>query len=222
MVTVQIASIPNRIELLRRTVESLKNQVDFIHVGLNNYDQIPDFLNRNWKITGTLLDNSTGDAAKFYGVEDLEGYIFTCDDDLIYPKDYVKRMIDKIEQYKRKTIITNHGRIMFPRPVESYYRDKIITYHCLLNVSKDHKVDCGGTGVMAFHSDTIKLKYSYFKSPNMADIWVAIYARKRGVPIIVQSHEEDWIQYQDTNDQTIWDQHYLNDAIQTALINKYF
>ena len=222
MVTAQIASIPDRVKLLERTVESLKDQVDFIKVYLNNYNKVPDFLNRSWRITCKLMDNSTGDAAKFHGVENIEGYLFTCDDDLIYPPDYVKYMIEKSVDHN--CIVSLHGRVLHERPIGSYYRDKIIGYHCLKTIKGDWQVDSGGTGVMCMHQDHIKamnLKYSDFELSNMADVWVAVKAWDK-VQIVVVEHEEGWLKVQQTiPDTTIWEKHYMDDLPQTELINKY-
>src|ERR1035437_5903791 len=75
-ITAQIASLPARVEMLKQTVASLRPQVHKIFVALNGYDFTPEFLKEGEYIH---LDNSTGDAAKFYGVENLNGYIFLCD-----------------------------------------------------------------------------------------------------------------------------------------------
>jgi len=218
MIIAQIASIPSRYYLFEKKIYSLYNQVDKINVFLNNYEKVPNYFISYPNVTGKLMDNSTGDAAKFHGVENLEGYIFTCDDDLIYPPDYISTMITQIDKYK--CIITNHGRILFDRPISSYYRDNIVGYHCLLDVKDDHRVDVGGTGVMGFHSKDFKIKYSDFKLPNMADIWVAVNAWNK-TDIVVNSHKEGWIKYQDTPDKTIWELHCNNDLPQTELVNKY-
>ena len=218
MITIQIASIPTRKHLLKETIKSLKDQCDILNVFLNSYKEIPEYFKDYSNITGKLLDNSTGDAAKFYGVENLKGYILTCDDDLIYPKDYVKIMISQIDKYK--CIISNHGRILFPRPIGSYYRHKVVNYHCILYVEKDHKVEVGGTGVMGFHSDHFKIKYSDFKLPNMADVFVAIKAWRK-VDIIVNAHCDSWIKTQKVIEPQIWDLHVWNDFDQTDLINKH-
>ncbi len=47
MITVKIASIPERISQLKVTVERFLNSVDNIQVYLNNYPSIPSFLNHN-------------------------------------------------------------------------------------------------------------------------------------------------------------------------------
>ncbi len=64
MVTAQIATIPDRIKLLEITVKSLLPQVDQLNVMLNGWNHEPSI--RDNKISYYHLDNSKGDAAKFY------------------------------------------------------------------------------------------------------------------------------------------------------------
>lgn len=184
----QIASVPQRVNLLRQTVESLRPQVDKIFVALNNYTFTPDFLNEGEYIH---LDNSTGDAAKFYNVEKWNGYFFSCDDDLIYPPAYVQTMITAIHKYS--AIVSHHGK-KYPRPFTSFY-NLLINVRCLDNCCSDVFVDMPGTGVMAFHTGMFKINYSDFKLPNMADVWVCVKAIQQKVNIVALAHTETYLTY---------------------------
>lgn len=239
MITAQLATIPGRESSLKLTMKSLSNQVDKLQVAFNGFtdDQLfepvnPDDDIRTLRICSygdpdlmiwKRLDNSTGDAAKFYNIETIEGYFFSCDDDLIYPPDYVQYMISKIEQYQRKAIITLHGRNYQPGKIGKYYGSSYRTeaYHCLANVEGDHQVMIGGTGVMAFHTDTIRVLYDEFKAPNMADLWMGIFAKQQGVPIIVAEHRSGWLQLGYDGEDTIWNKHFNDDSLQTEIYNKY-
>ena len=197
MKTACIASIPEREETLKRTVESLRPQVDRIFVALNNYDRPPEFLSKNeW----VILDNSMGDAGKFYITDQLEGFIFACDDDLVYPVNYVSVMIQKIRQYQ--CVVTMQGSI-YPRPVMSF-RNPLAKFRCLDDVQYDVKVELGGTGVMAWHSEIIKVKYDDFKSANMADIWMSKLCKEKGIPIYCIAHHRSFLKYFHP-ESTIWD-----------------
>lgn len=223
MIIAQIATIPEREQMLKRVVDSLIDQVDYLRVYLNGYKNTPDFLTHSFRIETEILDNSTGDAAKFKGVGDDECYFFACDDDIHYPRNYTQYMIERIEDYKRKALITLHGRVMMPKPVYSYYRDKVYGVHCARRLARDQKVDTGGTGVMAFHTSTINLRYEDFKKPNMADIWIAKFAKEQNIPIIAVRHEQDWIELLDPEQvyETIWRKHYNDDKEQTELYNSF-
>lgn len=193
-----IASIPEREKMLKKTIECLRPQVDGIRVALNNYTQLPSFLNKNEVI---FLDNSKGDAGKFYFVDQLEGYIFTCDDDLIYPPDYVKYMIQGINRHK--CTVTLHGKT-YSLPIESFGRP-LGNYRCLDEVTSDGRVDIGGTGVMAWHSASLKVRFEDFQSKNMADLWFAKLCHEQGVKIMCLAHKKGNLAYQGPK-QTIWDE----------------
>ena len=207
-----LATIPSRD--VSRTLESLKSQMDVVCVNYNFTD---------------LANSAFGDASKFLPFanffDDLpeDCYCFTCDDDLIYPPDYASEMIAAIEKYNRKAIITCHGRTFPKRKISSYYRDKLEGYRCLGRVERDVKVDSGGTGVMAWHASLMSPPINLFKSANMADVFVAGYAKQLDIPIICIAHDYEWLKYIDQpTGSTIWEKHVNNDKKQTDYFNEFW
>ena len=219
MVTAQLASIPDRVDLLEKTVNSLLPQVDSLNIMLNNYANTPHFCH-NLKIKFCHLDNFKGDAAKFHGLKGVEGYIFTCDDDLVYPPDYVILTIKELKRHENRVILSHHGRQMRPKPVNNSYTDRIAAYHWNVGQPKCVELDIGGTGVMAWHSDTFFPDIDRITIKNMADIWIHGFAKEQGVKIMLCPHPDDWIQYLHPKN-TIWDEHYSNPGQQTDLYNSF-
>jgi hypothetical protein len=216
MITANIASIPSREKQLINTIKSLVNQVDRVNVCLNNYSKIPF---KHPKVNYILSDNSLGDAGKFMFLDGFDGYYLTCDDDLIYHPTYAKDMIKAIDNYG---VVTHHGRSFKTFPIDSYY-----------NTISKHKIRCldenptlkivqfGGTGVMGFHTKTIKPDIKIFKRPNMADIWMGVCCHHLGIKIHALPHNEGYIKYQQV-DGTIWDSKSKDDKIETDIVNNYF
>jgi hypothetical protein len=222
MITAQIATIPERTGLLKLVVHSLLNQVDPIdrlNIMLNGHNQVPQFLNHS-RITYYFMDNSKGDGAKFHNLKGVKGYIFTCDDDLIYPHDYTRVMISKLKEYDNKVILTNHGRIMLPKPVGNAYSDRRVSYHCLEEVTVNFELSIGGTGVMAWHSDYFYPDVNKMLIKNMADIWIAKFAHEQNCKIHINPHKEGWIKYLQP-EHTIWDDAYQHPEEMTALYNSF-
>ena len=106
-----------------------------------------------------------------------------------------------------------------PNP-KSYYKDHLSVYRCLDDVASEEFIHIGGTGVMAFHTNTVKINFGYLKTPNMADIWVGLYAKENDIPIRVVPHKAGWIKYSNKFDQnqTIYRKSKNNDQIQNQLI----
>ena len=209
---------------LKKTIDSIYNQADIINIAINYGASIPaGILDPDRKIRFYLTDNSIGDGYKFYQLENSDGYYFTIDDDIIYPPEYANYMIRKYEEYKRRCIITLHGRSFCSFPVKSYYHGHCASYPCLGDVKDDIAVHSGGTGVMMFHTDLLKFSYTDIKHANMADIWIAKFAWKNNLKIICVAHRCDFLNYQaEVGNNTIWDKEHMNDALQTKLINETF
>ena len=225
-----LATIPERIEGLIKVLASLDHQVDGIYIGLSGKftkQQILDINVLSDKLFAKIQDRycTFGDALKMKMVcndpaEQLKGYHLICDDDIIYPDGYAEKMIEGIEKYQRKAVVSLHGRKVPSHKIESYYRHCHPTFPCRKKLNTDIHVQIPGTGVMAFHSDTIKWDWSIFSQhKNMADIWAGVQCKRDKVPVFVLEHEEGYIQVIEYP-QTIWKQEKDNDTYQTEIVNK--
>lgn len=205
-------------DTLIKTVESIYNQCDIINITLNDYEEIPVEL-YDKKINLFISDNDRGDAYKFYKLMDSDGYFFTIDDDLIYPENYSQYMVDKVNQYGRKCIITLHARTFNSFPINSFYRHHSNVYHFKQLINNDVKVQFGGTGVMCFHTDLFKVPIEYFDRPNMADVWIGKYAKENDIDIICVKHNLGYVTQQNFKE-SIYEKDLRSDSIQTVLTNE--
>jgi FkbM family methyltransferase len=191
--TASMASFPPRRASLEQAVASILPQVDFLNVYLNGYEDTPPFL-YNAKIHvihsreyGDLRDNG-----KFFFLDSVPwGYHLTIDDDIIYPPDYVQKMILKIEQYGRTAIVGCHG-VILPSPLIHFMKDREVLHfkRCL---GHDRLVNLLGTGTTAYHVGTIALSLDNFKAPGMADLWLALAAKRQKIPMICVERPEMWL-----------------------------
>ena len=185
-----LAALPSRELALKRVVNSLVHQVDQLGVYLNGWNHIPDFLNHPKIIVATSQDHGDlGDAGKFFWVNDFEGYYFSCDDDLVYPNDYVERIINKIKYYNYRAVVGWHGSV-----VSDFFKDyydpkdrRVFSYSAGRPFDLD--VHILGTGVLGFHSSTMKVSLQDFERPNMADIFFARLGQQQKVKFVVMEHK---------------------------------
>lgn len=185
-----LAAIPSRELALKRVVNSLVHQVDQLGVYLNGWNSIPEFLNHPKIVVAMSQDHGDlGDAGKFFWINNFEGYYFSCDDDLVYPSDYVQRIIDKIKYYDYKAVVGWHGSVVSDS-FEDYYDPKdrrVFSYSAGRPFDLD--VHILGTGVLGFHSSTIKVSLEDFERPNMADIFFARLGQEQKVKFVVMEHK---------------------------------
>lgn len=210
MITINIASIPQRQKFLQQTLKSIfanEKRPDRINIYLNNYPEVPKFLSHE-NIVIYESEKETGDLSdkgKFYKVERAEGYYFTCDDDIIYPRDYIGYLIDKIEENKRLCICGFHGTIFRKNPKSFYFGNEI--FYFFNGLGKDTRVHMLGTGTTAWHNETIKLKLEHFES-NMADLYLMIQSQEQQVPMICLMRKDGYLKEQDGSQiaESIWKQ----------------
>lgn len=187
-VRIGIASMPGREDGLNTVLRQLAPQADEIFVYLNAVNEVnatlPEYRNVRY-FTGPDL----GDRGKFHFMENFEGYYLTCDDDIVYPNNYVQSIINGIEKYSRQAVVGWHGSI-FKENFKKFYDAK---YRQVLSFSKlrgtDTFVHILGTGICGFHTSTISLSTEDFRLPNMADVYLGIQCQLQSIPMVVLAHE---------------------------------
>lgn len=185
-----LASIPSRTENLGRVVGSLLPQVDFLEVMLNGYDSEPEFLHDpKIRVHRSQDHGDHGDGGKFFGANQWDGFILTCDDDIIYPPDYAVQMVALAEKYGRRCAVSWHGDVL--KKGWKQYRHDVRTFGFSQRVARDEVVHVAGTGVLCYHASTLRISIADFPLPNMADIWFALKARRTRVPLVVGAHQAD-------------------------------
>ncbi|KQY49820.1 glycosyltransferase family A protein [Lysobacter sp. Root494] len=217
-ITACLATYPPREEKLRAVVAALLPQVDQIQVYLNNYTAVPDFL-RHSRITTVLGKEDLRDNGKFYFPKDLpRGYCFTVDDDLAYPPDYVQAMIRKIEFYERKAVVGLHGTV-YAKPIRSFFKGRTLL-HFEEALEVDTVVNQLGTGTVAFHTDLWRPQLDWFKTTGMADVWLAMQARRMRIPFVAVAREGQWLLPIGTEETTLFREFRKSDEMQTALVRE--
>jgi hypothetical protein len=193
MISINIATQPSRLEQLKRTVESLYNQADVIRIYLNGFKKIPKLPNPDGKITYTQGEDLT-DNGKFYFLKEQakDEYYFTCDDDIIYPSDYIEKTKELIDKFN--CIVTYHGRIL-KEGCETYYgcHEEFRFHETILN---NMWIDVAGTGVCGFHTSYFKPKIWNTQHNRMSDIVFSLEARKQNKKIMLASHSQNWMRAQ--------------------------
>ena len=222
MITAQLASIPSRAGALARTIRSLLPQVDLIRVWLCGYEVTPKcVMNPKVVVMGRA---DLGDAGKFVGTH--EGYVLTCDDDLEYTPGYAEHMIEAVERYGRKAVVSLHGRRLLREP-SSYYRDKqaFARFHNQNPLASDERVDVPGTGVMAYHTDGVRFSISDFPDShrNMADLHAGLKCAKESVPVYCIAHTGREVVLSplvNHAEETIFARHYRHDPLHTEIVRR--
>lgn len=230
-VVVSLCSIPERMSLLKRSLASLSPQVDEIHLYLDRYESVPEFIsNYEPKIIVRRSQDfpSLRDNAKFIPMLDRSEacYFFTADDDIIYPPDYVNAFIKKIEAYERTVVIGLHGVLINERP-NGYFScfRRVLSFK--RELESDQLVNNLGTGTVAFYSGLLKgLDYRHFQHPGMVDLYFAVFCKNRGVPLVSVSRPDGWLVEMDMPDNdakplSLFEEGSMDDTKQSELVRQH-
>lgn len=208
----------------------LSPEVGTITVACNNYtDGQWEYVNSHLndpRITLHRTNNEKGSNEKLRFIATGKNYyICLADDDLIYPPDFFKKLIDGCEKYNSH--VSLHGRTLPKGVIGSYYRQPIAVYRSLGTVLVDVEVDiasnCGSLFKRNFYDD-LDTWYDFCSTTSMDDIYVNYFAKKKGIRRVVLAHNEGYLKHkvQYVEDEYVFDKHINNDAVQTEFINKYF
>lgn len=200
-----VCSIPSRIETFRAVVQRILPQLDQLHVYLDKYESVPDFLksakiqvyrSKDYQID--LRDN-----AKFLGFDRLkkanpEGfYYLTFDDDIEYPHDYVRHLLCSIDDFGGKAVVGVHGVVSFESPT-NYSADRIVYHFELSALDQPKLVNNIGTGTAAFWSGAFESIDPFtWGRGGAVDIDFAILAKREGVPMICVQRHRGWLSAQE-------------------------
>lgn len=184
-VIVGMATFAGREDACEQAVESLSNQVDDILLWDNSEEGQAD-----------LADNG-----KFAGLSYIneDCYYLTCDDDILYPEDYVETMVKAIE--RTDAIVTHHGRILGGLNLD-YYTEHL-SFRCLDAVGYPKLIDVCGTGVTGFKTSVFNpVGLAHAEDKKMSDLIFSLAAAHHGTPILLQPHEKGWIKQLDIDHRT--------------------
>ena len=228
-VFIGLASIPSRIESLRLVVEALLPQCGQLGVYLNGYPSVPSFLDdpkivvQRSQVTGDLRDNG-----KFYFLNESElKFYATVDDDILYPKDYVERLLRYLKLSGGACAVGVHGYVL-PEVVTSISENRYL-YHFSGPEPFLTPATVLGTGTTLFNQAKWGLDFNEFGDPGMADVWFAKAAKNRGVSMWVIPRAKSWLtqieQPAGTQDQlesrsSLYDEFRRNDAQQVQVIHE--
>lgn len=193
MIIASIASLASRRPLLEQVINSLAPQVDAICVYLNGYDGIPAYL-RHPKVVHAILSSEAGwrgAEAKFFPFDrdafkaaprwSDDDVAFVCDDDIIYPPDYVEKMMECMARHPGCAVCV-HGSVLMD-PFISYADSRYIA-RASGRLSEDAQVHIPGTGTMAFRIGDLPINLDdTFKWSHAVDPQVALLCRNLGLKI---------------------------------------
>lgn len=194
-----MATMPSRLRAARMAIEIIAPQVDELRVYLNGFRDVAEFVG-GWpgrsklknRVRFQCSERNRGDQMKFAGVVADPGIDFavTLDDDVRYPPDCIRSLTGFCRRFGGHPVGWHGARLLERDRVKRHgYYGARQTFHCAAAQGRVVQVDVLGTGILCFAPSRLALDVERdFPSPNMADIWFAIAAKRTGLTLRVVPH----------------------------------
>ncbi|NTV97038.1 MAG: glycosyltransferase family 2 protein [Thiobacillus sp.] len=190
-----LATMPSRLDSLPIMLASILPQLDRLYVFLDGFAEVPGCLagRPNCLVEHIPAGSGLHNASRFL-VPEREGpeAIFVClDDDIVYPADYVVRLVAGLERHGRRALVGIHGGLFRP-PHASYVRDCEVL-HFAARLGRDTRVDVLGSGTLAFHASTLQMRPESWRHPRFDDLSLAVDAAAAGVELVALGRPKKWL-----------------------------
>lgn len=222
-VVVALCSIPERADQLWATLRSLAPQADAIHLYLDRYDELPGFLaefSNQLTVWRSQQHPGLRDNAKLLPLGSLAApcYYFTCDDDIVYPPDYVHCLVKRLEAYQRRVVLGVHG-VLLPEQPSGYFSGFRKVFNFEHPLENDQLVNVLGTGTVALHTSLCPgLDLRQFRTSGMLDLWLATWCKTQGVPMVAIARHGRWLQEMKNEAPSLFTQYLDADPAQAELV----
>jgi len=217
--TANMATHPPRRKSSIDTINSLYDQVDLIRIYLNEYDEIPpEYVKEKIEIYhGGENLKSTG---KLFWATNPDEYYFCVDDDIVYPHNYVKNTVERLNFYGDDVLVSYHGRKYKKNTkIQNYFKDFEEYYLFKKEKIGDSEVDVIGNGVSCWNTNKITIDWKKFKFLYMDDILVSMQAHQQNKRRIVLSHPENFFKFEETDEHSLFSKYVKNHETQTTIFN---
>jgi hypothetical protein len=223
-VFVGVASIPSREASLKKVVQRLLPQARQIGVYLNGYDKVPQFLRRSRIVVARSQDHGDlRDNGKFFFLDKTESrYYASVDDDVFYPWNYLRHLVELLHDAEQLAAVGVHGAI-YPSPIDQLFGFRV-SYH-FQNLSPHvMPVHLLGTGTALFDQREWKLAFDEFSDPGMADVWFAAAAARRNASLFTARRDRNWVssiswEQADNGGGELYSEGLLDSARQVSVLN---
>lgn len=217
MIYATLATYPPRLCNLKAVIDEISPQVDRLTIILNEYSDIPDVCRSAENVHAIIPERDTKDTGKFLPRPADDDWLFTIDDDLFYPPDYVATSIAMLEKCNVEHAIGGyHGSIYrkhkylnsrFLRRVLGRDPNFIVSSRKIFGCSAENKtaffVDQLGTGVAFMRGRDVPPFDSVSHGQRFVDVAAANWWHNNGRRLICLPRAAKWITLRETIGETI-------------------
>ncbi|MBQ7176327.1 MAG: hypothetical protein IJS08_02840 [Victivallales bacterium] len=190
-----MATFPARGATLCQVLETVRNQLDILYVYLNAYEAIPDCLKGLDNVVPILGCATFGDIkanGKMFWLErERDGIVFTLDDDIHYPQDYVPSLLRTLAIFDGEACVAVHGSLF--KADFAYYFERQAWFSMEDGFDGNNVINLVGSGTAAFPASMYADEDFALTGPMYVDLHISITALRKGLPLIAVARPAQWL-----------------------------
>jgi glycosyltransferase involved in cell wall biosynthesis len=194
-----LPTIPRRVRSARLVLDNLLAQgVELVVLHLNGHGKVPDWAKRE-RVTAILNPPGTGPLVRWSRIPKCD-YVLGVDDDLVYPKDYVSKMVRHLDLVGHGACVSMHAS-RWPPGCFNLDDREVIAFSS--GSSGYTAVSYLGSGASGFHRRELerveRIADGVFK--RLDDVWISAAVSRAGLRIYRPPSPRGWIgSYPEQND----------------------
>jgi len=203
MLVANVATYPGRYGTRRKALESIARQVDMLNIALNEYSKIPDDLLGLQNANFVFPEENLKDVGKFMFDVKKDDDVFLCDDDIIYPNDYVSWMRKVATGIQIPGFVLGLHGVTYSDYYDGRKRSGRLVHVFHHALASDEHVNQLGTGTVYTKGKNLPTLAQMHGSEGFVDIRFARLMFERDIPQICIARPAQWLK-EVQNDQTLY------------------
>ena len=187
-----MATYPARRPGLERALASIASQVDEVTLVANEYTKRNFDLQVPKNVRVLFPRRDTKDVGKFILTFDADDFVFLCDDDILYPGDYVQELLKAYRKYEPlQPIVGLHG-VIYSDFFEGRATSRIV-FVFTEGLEHDAFVNQLGSGALLCRGRQLPDLAFMEGSAKFVDLRFAVHCQRRGFPRIAVARQPGWL-----------------------------
>lgn len=116
MIVGTMTTFPARAGTVPAAVASIAPQLDRLNLVLNEHAEVPGWAQEVPNLVPVLPEQDTKDTGKFLVPAEAKDWLFTLDDDIVYPPDYVARTLEMVEALGPSRFMVGYHGAIYRKP----------------------------------------------------------------------------------------------------------
>jgi hypothetical protein len=204
-----MATFPGRAGVVEQAVASMADQVDRMNLVLNEYSEIPEWTRKYASLNPIIPEVDTKDTGKYLVPVADSDWLFTVDDDILYPPDYVQKSMESAQRLKPPGVIAGYHGTVYRKPRylpsnrqirkllgldPNYIVTRVNRFFFFNRLDRDHLVDELGSGTSFSLGQDVPPFSEVKTAQRFIDVRFARWAHQTGRKMVCLAHPEHWMQ----------------------------